>query len=160
MLVDYLRTNLEGQTGLPAPAGADARDEPRVTDGVTYVRELVRTADKTRHLHRKVVGNRAERPQLREVRLEPRMAELPDPLWSAEVLQLVDAERAKRDIGRQMVGYEIVRRVGDQSLSAMGDSPHSRAADDGPSVIVRRIPQIRLAGVKRYPDPSRRLGLP
>ena len=82
------------------------------------------------------------------------MAQLPDTLRLAEVLQPMRAEIPHRGTVGQAIGDEIAGRGGEQGLPAVRDPSKPGAADDGASHVAALVPKLGLAGVQGHPDPQ------
>jgi hypothetical protein len=138
-----VRGDLQREPRLPAAARTGERHQPAGAHQLAELSELPRTPDERRLLDRQI------RPVERLQRRELRLADLPDPLRRAEVLQAVLAEIA------EAVGlHERGRRRRDENLAAVsrgGDA--SRSVDV--STHVALIGQQRRAGVDAHPHGNR-----
>ena len=92
---------LQREPGLTCAAGTGQRHQPGRFEGGLDRGQLRRPANEARQLGRKVVPERAERAQRRELGLEPRVDDLADVLGPREVTKPVLPEVQERDTHRQ-----------------------------------------------------------
>ena len=83
------------------------------------------------------------------------VGELPQTLWSFEVLEPVAAEIDQRGIVGQRVGDQLGGGVGHEYLPAMPTGAYPGAADRCHAAVVRLVAQLGLPGVDRHPHLQR-----
>ena len=107
------------------------------------------------HLHRKVVPERIERRQRRELTPQPFDRRLPDLLGLLQVLQPVTTEIDERGLGAEVVAHQVGRRLREQHLTIPPARPQPRTTDDDSlAEVVPLVAQLRLARVHRHPVPQ------
>jgi hypothetical protein len=115
ILVENLRSDLDGEPCLATTAHAGQRDEPVVRQQLGYLDDLALATDECRALRRKVVRERLERTQRREVA----GADLKQSLRLTQVLQAVGAEVRDRHAVRQVSRDQSRRDFRDEDLTAV-----------------------------------------
>ena len=125
---------LERETRLARAARSGECQEPGAPQEIARLAQLGVASDEARELGRQVVRPAIERADRRELGPFALDHQLADPL-RAEVLEAVLAEPAQRDAGRQLVGHERRRRLGQENLAAVpGRGDPRRAVDVGSDV--------------------------
>ncbi len=89
MLIDQVRRQLKGETGLTATTGAGQRNQSMQRQEFAQLRHLGVASDKSRQLSAQVVRKGIEGAQGRKFHANVGVAQLPHPLRPAQILQPV-----------------------------------------------------------------------
>jgi hypothetical protein len=159
-LLQQVGGELQRQAGLAGAARPGQRQQTHLAaaEQRPRPRQLPRTADERRRLHRQVRRPVLERPRRRELRAQTTRQQLVDPLRLREVLQPVLAQVAQRQLGQRRLVQQLARRLREQHLTTVGSRPDAGGAMHvEPHVIVGR--KRRSPGVDAHPHPhARRAG--
>src|SRR4051812_9297142 len=83
------------------------------------------------------------------------MLELVDTFWSSQILETMNAEVAQRHLVRQPVQYQVVRRLRQDHLTAMGEIAQTSCPGDREADVVGVTASLDLAGVHAKTDGDR-----
>ena len=149
--VDQLGGDLLGEAGLADPAGAGHRDQPLIGGEATQLGQLRDPSDQRGRRARQIVTELVERPQRGEVVGEIGMNQLPHPLGTGQIAQVVHAEIAECRVGGQMIGHQPGGDVRQKHLAPMGTGPQPCTTDHRVTHVIAPVAQLCLAGVDRHP---------
>ena len=142
---------LDGEAGLARPARPGQGDQWHLIEQPFEHLELGRAADERRQPGRKVAGHLVAGRQWRELGRKVFDDQLRDGLGTIEVAQAVAAQGSDADAGRQRVGDQRVRGLGQQHLATVAE-----AGDAGGPVHVEAhvvvTAQPADAGMQTHPD--------